>query len=271
MIDIYTLFTIFILGLAIGSFLNVVILRVPTGENIAFPASHCTSCNTPLKAYHNIPLFSWIFLGGKCAFCKEKISMQYPSIELAHAIMFSAIFYKAGVSVETTLIALSFTTLLALTMIDIKYKAIPDSLNLLALTLALASDQSFKGFFENLQNALILAGAFSLLRFYLSYYLYLKFQRFITKMKDSSWTRFYNKVPTYIEALGEGDIMVAATMGAILGLKLSLMAVFLSALLSIPVLLMLKMRNASVAFVPFLTTASLTVFFFDDFFSSFLG
>jgi len=62
------------IGLAVGSFLNVVIIRVPKGESISLPASHCVTCKHPLKWYHNIPLFSWIFLGGKCAFCKEKIS-----------------------------------------------------------------------------------------------------------------------------------------------------------------------------------------------------
>ena len=71
-----------VIGLVFGSFLNVLIARIPNDENVAFPASHCPKCKTPLKFYHNIPLFSWIFLGGKCAFCKEKISLQYPVVEL---------------------------------------------------------------------------------------------------------------------------------------------------------------------------------------------
>jgi leader peptidase (prepilin peptidase)/N-methyltransferase len=69
-----------LIGLLIGSFLNVVIIRVPKEENIAFPSSHCIKCNHPLKWYHNIPVFSWIFLKGKCAFCGEKISIQYPIV-----------------------------------------------------------------------------------------------------------------------------------------------------------------------------------------------
>ena len=79
----------FIVGVAIGSFLNVVILRVPKGESISFPASHCPKCNNKLKFYHNIPLLSWIFLGGKCAYCKEKISLQYPLIEFLTSIIFT--------------------------------------------------------------------------------------------------------------------------------------------------------------------------------------
>ncbi len=78
----------FIIGLCVGSFLNVVIIRVPKEESIVFPASHCVKCNKALKFYHNIPLISWIFLGGKCAFCKEKISIQYPIIELLSGLIF---------------------------------------------------------------------------------------------------------------------------------------------------------------------------------------
>ncbi|MEA3452211.1 MAG: prepilin peptidase, partial [Bacteroidota bacterium] len=67
-----------LLGLLFGSFLNVVILRIPKGESVVFGASHCYSCGNSLKPWHNIPLFSWLFLRGKCSFCKTKISIQYP-------------------------------------------------------------------------------------------------------------------------------------------------------------------------------------------------
>jgi len=88
-------------GLLFGSFLNVVILRIPEGESIVFGASHCTSCHTPLKPWHNIPLFSWLFLGGKCSFCKTKISIQYPLIELATTIIFTLVGIKYGLSSTT--------------------------------------------------------------------------------------------------------------------------------------------------------------------------
>ena len=85
---------IFVVGLVIGSFLNVVILRTVSGESIVFPASKCPKCQTPLKWYHNIPVFSYLFLGGKCAFCKERISIQYPIVELLTGILFVALFLK---------------------------------------------------------------------------------------------------------------------------------------------------------------------------------
>lgn len=85
---------IFIVGLCIGSFLNVVILRTVSEESIVFPASKCPKCQTPLKWYHNIPVLSYLFLRGKCAFCKEPISIQYPIIELLTGILFVALFIK---------------------------------------------------------------------------------------------------------------------------------------------------------------------------------
>lgn len=85
---------IFVFGLIIGSFLNVVILRTVSEESIVFPASKCPKCQTPLKWYHNIPVLSYLFLRGKCAFCKEHISIQYPIVELLTGILFVALFLR---------------------------------------------------------------------------------------------------------------------------------------------------------------------------------
>lgn len=85
---------IFITGLVIGSFLNVVILRTVSEESIVFPASKCPKCQTPLKWYHNIPLFSYLFLRGKCAFCHEHISWQYPFVELLTGVLFVGLFLR---------------------------------------------------------------------------------------------------------------------------------------------------------------------------------
>jgi leader peptidase (prepilin peptidase)/N-methyltransferase len=84
---------IFIIGLVVGSFLNVVILRTVSGESIVFPGSKCPKCQNPLKWYHNIPVLSYLFLKGKCAFCKEKISIQYPVIELITGLIFTGFGY----------------------------------------------------------------------------------------------------------------------------------------------------------------------------------
>jgi leader peptidase (prepilin peptidase)/N-methyltransferase len=131
--ELFSSIMVFLFGLVIGSFLNVVIFRIPKGESISFPASHCQSCNTPLKWYHNIPLLSWIFLGGKCAFCKEKISKQYPIVELTNAIIYLLLFFKLGLVWYMPFVAITFSALLALVMIDFEYMAVPDSINFFAL------------------------------------------------------------------------------------------------------------------------------------------
>ena len=83
------LFFVLIIGLCIGSFLNVVILRTISGESIVFLSSKCPKCQHPLKWWHNIPVLSYIILRGKCGFCKEHISIQYPIIEIITALVFA--------------------------------------------------------------------------------------------------------------------------------------------------------------------------------------
>ena len=227
------------LGLAIGSFLNVLIIRIPKEESVAFPASHCVKCNESLKWYHNIPLFSWLALGGKCSYCKEKISIQYPLIEFGTMVIFILCYLKLGDLVQGLLTAGVFSMLLAMSMIDFKFKVAPDSLNLLALTLAIFAGFSAFTIFSNLTNALLFAGGFSLLRFYLSYLL----QK---------------------EALGEADIMIAGTMGALLGLKLGAFAIFLSAILALPIFILIKEKDLQVPYIPFLALATFLVFLFNN-------
>ncbi len=260
-----TLTIAFIFGTLLGSFLNVVILRIPKEESIVFGASHCTSCGTNLKPWHNIPLFSWLFLRGKCSFCKAPISAQYPIIELLSGLIFLALASKYGINFPTLMIGFSFLTLLALSMIDFKYRMVPDSLNLLAIFFAIGGAWNIGGVFTNLHNALLFAGGFTLLRFSLSYYLTSSAMR-QSKKTRTSWNKNYHTYP-FIEAMGEGDIMVAATMGALLGIELTLVAIFVSALLALPV--MLAVQNGSeedkkVPFVPFLAMATFIVFLFDS-------
>jgi len=226
---------IFTFGILIGSFLNVVIYRIPKGESIVFPSSKCQSCQTPLKWYHNVPIFSWLFLRGKCGFCSEKISIQYPLIELATGIIAVSLFYKLGLVWNLPIVFTVFTLLLALLMIDFKYMAVPDSLNLLALALAVITPSIL----DSVHDALLAAGGLTLLRYYLTYFL--------------------NK-----EAMGEGDIIVAGTMGALLGFPLFFYALFLSAILAIVPSLMAQNKEKAVPFVPFLAMATFIVYMFDS-------
>jgi len=255
----------FIIGIVFGSFLNVVILRIPKEESVVFGSSHCTSCGNNLKPWHNIPLFSWLFLRGKCSYCKTSISIQYPLIEFISGLIFVVLADKFGVSLPVFFIGLSFLMLLALSLIDFKYKMVPDSLNLLAILFAVIGAWNIDGVVSNFQNALLFAGGFTLLRFALSYYLTSSIYRAGLATK-TLWNKHYDRTP-FIEAMGEGDIMVAAAMGALLGVKLALVAIFLSALLALPVMLAIMSRSKEeqrVPFVPFLALATFIVYVYDS-------
>jgi len=225
---------IFTFGILIGSFLNVVIYRIPKGESIVFPASRCQSCHTPLKWYHNIPIFSWLFLRGKCGFCAEKISVQYPLIELATGFIAVTLFYKLGLVWHLPFVFAVFALLLALTIIDLKEMVAYDSLNLLALAVAIITPTIL----QSVQDALLAVGGFYLLREYLTY--------FLKK-----------------EAMGEGDIIVAGTMGAVLGFPLFFYAVFLSAILAILPSLLTKNEEKQIPYIPFLALATFIIYMFD--------
>jgi leader peptidase (prepilin peptidase)/N-methyltransferase len=256
---------IFILGILFGAFFNVVILRIPKDESVAFPASHCPTCKTPLKAWHNIPLFSWLFLGGKCAFCKEPISFTYPAIEFISGLLFVVLALKIGFTLSFVFVALTFLMLFALSMIDFKYKMAPDSLNLLALLFAILSATSFSTLLSNFTNALLFAGAFTLLRFLLSYTL-TAIAHSKAKKTQTSWTKNYHTYP-FIEAMGEADIMIAATMGALLGVKLALVAIFFAAVLALPVMLYVQGKSVEeqkVPFIPFLAMGTLITTLLDS-------
>lgn len=117
---------VFITGLCIGSFLNVVILRALSNESIVFPASKCPKCQTPLKWWHNIPVVSYLALGGKCDFCGEHISIQYPIIELLTGILFTLLFMKFGISVNTLFTWVITALLIVIAGTDMKEKIVFD-------------------------------------------------------------------------------------------------------------------------------------------------
>src|SRR5574344_1354401 len=117
---------VFVTGVCIGSFLNVVILRAFSNESICFPGSKCPKCQKPLKWYHNIPIFSYIFLKGKCAFCKEPISIQYPIVELHTGILFVVVFIKFEISLNTLFILAFLSLFIVLAVSDIKEQVVFD-------------------------------------------------------------------------------------------------------------------------------------------------
>lgn len=126
---------IFILGLVLGSFANVLIFRMPRKQSIAFPSSNCTSCKTPIKPYDNIPLASYIILRGRCRHCGAKISPRYPLVELSTALLFILLLKYFGLTSQFAFFAVFTFIMLVHAFIDYDYYLLLDKLNIAGLLL----------------------------------------------------------------------------------------------------------------------------------------
>jgi len=125
------------LGLAVGSFLNVVIYRLPHGASVAWPASHCTSCGRPLSWYENVPIVSWIALRGRCRTCHARISIQYPLVEAATAALFLAGYYAFGLT-SLLPVRLAFAcAMIVLFAIDFEHQILPNEITLPGVVIGL--------------------------------------------------------------------------------------------------------------------------------------
>ncbi len=190
---------VFLYGIVIGSFLNVCIYRIPKKENIVTVRSHCMECGYQLKWYDLIPVFSWLFLKGKCRKCGTKLSAQYPIIEALNGALYVVVFIvMKGAIVESLLYCLLFSALLALSVIDFRTYEIPVGFNIFIAILGVvrvATD------YRNWLNYLI--GALCVSLFLLLLY-----------------------AITHGRAIGGGDIKLMAACGLVLGWKLIIVAFF---------------------------------------------
>lgn len=237
----------FIFGAIIGSFLNVVILRLPENQSIVFPGSHCFSCQSALRWYDNIPMLSYLVLGGKCRYCKTHISMQYPVVEACMALLAAALYIKVGLTFDYGFYFLFLAALLVIIFIDIHHQIIPDVISLPGILIGLAG--SFFCSHVTWQQSLlgILAGGGFLYAIAFGYYV-------ITKR----------------DGMGGGDIKLLAMIGAFLGWQSLLFVVFFSSLTGsiIGISTMIAQKKGSQAkipFGPFLSLAAMTYLFFDKF------
>jgi leader peptidase (prepilin peptidase)/N-methyltransferase len=125
-------------GLIIGSFLNVVAYRLPRGESVLFPASHCPSCDTPIKPYDNVPVLSWLLLRGRCRACGTSIAWRYPLVELLTGVLMALVVVRFGADADVWL-GLAFVLLLVpVTVIDLDFRIIPNKLMIAGTVVALA-------------------------------------------------------------------------------------------------------------------------------------
>ncbi|MFN7967207.1 MAG: prepilin peptidase [Acidobacteriota bacterium] len=121
---------LFVFGAVFGSFLNVVIHRVPRGESVVRPGSRCPACGAPIKAWQNIPILSWLLLRGRCANCRQPISWRYPLVELLTALLWLAVGVRFGVSLQALILLPCATLLLALFFTDYDEMLLPDALTI---------------------------------------------------------------------------------------------------------------------------------------------
>lgn len=129
---------VFLFGLVIGSFLNVCIIRIPARKSIVMPASACPKCGAPIRPYDNIPVLSWLLLGGKCRACKAKISGMYPLVELLTALLLFGCYLAFGLTTEALKWAIFSALVIVLVFTDLRERILPDAVNYTGFALGLA-------------------------------------------------------------------------------------------------------------------------------------
>ena len=242
---------IFLFGLAIGSFTNVLIYRLPREESIVFPGSHCPNCDHELKWYDNIPLISYFILKGKCRYCKEKISIRYPLLEFLNGIIYLSFFITYGFTLEFIYLSLLTSFLISITIIDLKHLIIPDSLvvSVLGLNILYKIGNYFMygipfEFLDSLFGLLAGAGFFLLI---------LLISR---------------------GGMGGGDVTLIGALGFSLGLKNTVLMILLSFIIGAVISLILlafkiKSMKDPIPFGPFIIIAFYLSYFFSDIIISF--
>lgn len=232
---------LFMLGTILGSFYNVVAYRLPKGESIIYPASHCPNCNHKLKPWELIPIFSYLLQRGKCSSCKQKISIFYPISEILCGLLFVFCYLSFGLSLDL-IIALTFVSLLIIVILsDYYYMIIEDSVLIVFSILLIIEIYFIHGFdylLFGLQSALI---SFLIM--------------FVLKLAgDFAFKK---------ESLGGGDIKLMAVFGLMIGWQMSIITIFLSAFIALPVsIFILKTnKNHEIPYGPFLSIAALIIYF----------
>lgn len=224
----------FLLGTIIGSFANVCIYRLPWRRSLIFPASHCPHCQQSIRPWHNIPILSYLLLGGRCAYCKINISWRYPLVELLCGLLYLFLYKQFGISIVGVVLTALATTLLIVTFIDLDHQIIPDVITVPGIVAGLFASLFLTpiGVFNALIGTFLGGGLF-----------------FLVAVLSRG-------------GMGGGDIKLIAMIGAFLGWQAVLVTIFLSALLGAGVGLCLiilkkKGRKDPVPFGPFLAIGAI--------------
>ncbi len=229
---------LFIIGLTIGSFLNVIIYRLPENKSIMLPASHCPECGTRLKPFDLVPVLSFLIYRGKCRYCSSKISWQYPVVELLTGLLFLLIYLKFGLSIKTAIYLILISLLIVCSIIDLKYKIIPNKITYSGIILGLILSLFFDHltFISSLIGGLIPAGLLFLIAL------------------------------VYKKGMGIGDVKLVAMIGVFTGYKIVLAGIFIGSIVGLlfvlPLLIAGKMsRKSRIPFGPFISIGSLIMLY----------
>jgi leader peptidase (prepilin peptidase)/N-methyltransferase len=244
------LIPVFIFGLCIGSFLNVCIYRLPLSKSILFPGSMCSACGNPVKFYDNIPVLSYILLGGKCRSCGISFSFRYPMVETITGLMAVSLYLKYGFSLETLVYFVFICCLLVITFIDIDHQIIPDVISLPGIPVFFAASFALPS--ASPMDTLIHSGL-----------------GILTGGGSLLVVSFVYTLLTKKEGMGGGDIKLLAMMGALIGWKGILFTIFISSAVGsvIGIFLMLRMKKdmkLAIPFGPFLSIGAMTYVFFGE-------
>ncbi len=240
----YLMVLIFILGCILGSFFYVVGTRLPNGESLIQPRSHCTFCQHNLSVLDLVPLFSYLFLGGKCRYCRQKLSIEYFIYELFTGILFLISYLKFSVSYEFFVMLLISSLLVLIFITDFKYMIILDSPLVVSSLCFLGIYWVSFGFISTTLRIL------EAICFFLTMF-------GIGKLGNALFKK---------ESLGGGDIKFSFVMGLLLGYKYALVALVFSTFLALPYAIgsMVLKKDNEVPFGPFLVSSVALVFFFSE-------
>lgn len=267
---------IFIFGSVIGSFLNVCIYRIPRDESIILPGSRCVSCKKPIQWYDNVPFLSYIFLKGKCRFCKENISFRYFAVELISALLFLILFSCFGFEPKFWIYSLVTFSLVVVTFIDLEFQIIPDEISIGGLVLGIILSTALPqlhnvstwkaGFMNSIIGALAGGGVIYFIKISGNSALYILRRLGIKLRRNSKWRKRLAKYRHIKDSMGDGDVKLMAMLGAFLGWRMAILIFFLAPFFGTPVGLYLKFKKKEdiIPYGPYISIASLVAIIWGD-------
>ncbi len=238
-----TISLIIVIGLVIGSFLNVCIYRIQKHVSISQPRSYCPNCKHQLKIWENIPVLSYLLLRGKCSNCNIKISLRYPLVEILTSIVFVVIYYYFDISIESFSLIVFFSIVIIITFIDIDVQLIPNNLLIISILpiIAFILFSQSNSYLSHISGAILLALLFLIIG-------------------------YFGKLIYKVDSMGMGDVKYAAVIGLLLGWEKGILAfiiAFFSAAVIIVIVSMYKKlsRKQRIPFGPFLSIGCFVAFF----------